>query len=259
MQIVRLAIEGAAASLRRARESGARVAYGLYAWVIALAIGVPAVLRIALCREQAHAWMLNHLAASRLVRAWRIPFSVRSESDVPLPVPHVVVANHCSYLDSIFVAALLPHPHIVVAKAELQRIPVLRAYLRSLGTIFIERSAPEQRLLEVEQMKAALARGLSVIIFPEGTFTAEPGLRPFHLGAFEIALASGVPVIPVTLHGTRSVMRDGQWLPCRLPVSVVVGAPLTQPTGEDALAATVHLRDTARAQILRHCGEPDLL
>lgn len=235
------------------------MAYGLYAWVVALVIGVPGVLRIALCREQAHAWMLNHLAASWLIRAWRIPFSVKSESDVDLPVPHVVVANHCSYLDSIFVAALLPRPHIVVAKAELQRVPILRAYLRSLGIIFVERSAPEQHLLEVERMKAALRRGLSVIIFPEGTFTAETGLRPFHLGAFEIAVATGAPIIPVTLHGTRSVLRDGQWLPRRLPVSAVVGAPLTQPAGEDAFAAAVHLRDAARAQVLRHCGEPDLL
>jgi acyl carrier protein len=259
VQLLRLAIEGAAAPLRRARESVAQVAYGLYAWVVALVIGVPGMLRIALCREQARAWRLNHLAARWLVAAWRIPFSVKSETDVDMPVPHVVVVNHCSYLDSIFVAALLPSPHIVVAKAGLLRVPVLRIYLRKLGIIFVERSAPEQRLLEVERMKAALGRGLSVIIFPEGTFTAETGLRPFHLGAFEIAVATGAPIIPITLHGTRSVLRDGQWLPRRLPVSAVIGAPLTRSAGEDAFAAAVHLRDAARAQVLRHCGEPDLL
>lgn len=259
VQMLRLAIEDVAAPLRRARDSGARVAYGLYAWVIVLVIGVPGVLRIALCREQAHAWRLNHLAARRLVRAWRIPFSVKSQTATDMPVPHVVVANHCSYLDSVFLAALLPSPHIVVAKAELLRFPVLRNYLRNLGIIFVDRSAPEQRLLEVERMKAALARGVSVIIFPEGTFTAETGLRPFHLGAFEIAVATGAPIIPITLHGTRSVLRDGQHLPRRLPVSAVIGAPLTLPAGEDAFARAVQLRDAARAHMLQHCGEPDLL
>ena len=258
VQMLRLMLEGAVVRLQRALTAAAHVAYGLYAWGAVLLIGIPAIVRIALCREQAHAWHLNHLAASRLIRAWRIPFSAKWEIQGDLPEPHVIVANHCSYLDSIFVAALLPRPHVVVAKAELQRIPVFGAYLRSLGIIFVERSAAEKRLLEVQQMKSAIAAGTSLIIFPEGTFTREAGLRAFHLGAFEIAVACGAPIIPLTLHGTRWVLRDGQWLPRRLPVSAVVGAPLTVPAGSDAFSAAVQLRDAARAQILRHCGEPEL-
>ncbi len=258
VQMLRLMTESSVLRLRRTRAAVARVTYGLYAWGIVLVIGVPAVLRIALCREQAHAWHLNHLAASRLIRAWRIPFTAKWETPPDLPEPHVVVANHCSYLDSIFVAALLPRPHIVVAKAELQRIPLFGAYLRSLGIIFVERSAAEKRVREVPQMKDALATGTSVIIFPEGTFTRDPGLRAFHLGAFEIAVACGAPIIALTLSGTRRVLRDGQWLPRRLPVSAVIGAPLPARGGPDAFSAAVQLRDAARAQILRHCGEPGL-
>jgi 1-acyl-sn-glycerol-3-phosphate acyltransferase len=197
------------------------------------------------------------VAASRIVRGWRIPFSVESES-VDLPEPHVIVVNHCSYVDSIFVAALLPRPHTVVVKAELQRIPVIRSYLRSMEIIFVERSAPEKRSLEMERMKAALARGTSVIIFPEGTFSPSSGLRHFHLGAFEIAAATGAPIVPLTLRGTRRVMPDGHWLPNRLPVNAVIGPPLIIPTGADSFRAALQLRETARAHILHHCGEPDL-
>ena len=199
------------------------------------------------------------MAASWLIRAWRIPFSVESETDVTMPVPHVIVANHCSYLDSIFVASLLADTHNVVAKAELLRIPILRTYLKKLGIIFVERATPAQRLVEVDRMKGALAQGLSLIIFPEGTFTAERGLRPFHLGAFEIAVATGAPIIPITLKGTRAVLQDGHWLPRRLPVSAVIGAPLPPPSGEEAFAAAVCLGNTVRSQVLKHCGEPDLL
>jgi 1-acyl-sn-glycerol-3-phosphate acyltransferase len=71
-------------------------------------------------------------------------------------------------------------------------------------------------------------------------------------------VAAGVPVIPVSLHGTRLVLRDGQRLPRRAPTRAVGGAPITAPAGEGAFAAAVHLRDTARACILGHCGEPDL-
>ena len=258
VQMLRLMAEGALVPLRRGAAATARVTYGLYAWGVAVVIGVPAVVRIALCREQAHAWHLNHRAARRLIRAWRIPFSAKWEVEGNLPEPHVIVANHCSYLDSVFVAALLPRPHIVVAKTELQRIPVFGAYLRRLGIIFVERSTAETRLHEVPRMKSALAAGTSVIMFPEGTFTREAGLHAFHLGAFEIAVACGAPVIPLTLRGTRFVLRDGQWLPRRLPVSAVVGAPLTVSAGNDAFSAAVQLRDAARARILEHCGEQEL-
>lgn len=258
VQMLRLAIEAALAPLGRGLQVGTRTVYGLYAWAVLFVIGVPAGLLIALQGDQARAWHLTHRAASWLVRAWRIPFSVKWETPMDLPVPHVIAANHCSYLDSIFIASLLPDPHIVVAKAELHHVPVFRSYLDKLGIIFVDRSAPERRLLEVEQMKNALARGRSVIIFPEGTFTSGTGLRPFHLGAFEIAVASGAPVIPLTLRGTRSVLRDGQRLPRRLPVEAVVGAALTAQAGEHAFDAAVRLRDATRAQVLHHCGEPDL-
>ncbi len=145
-----------------------------------------------------------------------------------------------------------------VVKAELQRIPILRTYLQKLGSIFVERSAPDRRALEIEQMESALARGTSVIVFPEGTFTRVAGLRPFHLGAFEIAVKSNVPVIPLTLHGTRSMLRDGHSLPRRLPVRAVVSAPLVLPTGKDIFSTALRLRDMTRTAVLQHCGEPEL-
>lgn len=115
-----------------------------------------------------------------------------------------------------------------------------------------------QRLLEVQRIKDALAHGHSVIIFPEGTFTSVTGLRSFHLGAFEIAAATGTPVIPLTLRGTRSVLRDGQRLLRRLPVEAVIGNPLLASAHGDVFAVAVQLRSAARTQVLRHCGEPDL-
>jgi 1-acyl-sn-glycerol-3-phosphate acyltransferase len=83
-----------------------------------------------------------------------------------------------------------------------------------------------------------------------------PGLLPFHMGAFVIASQSGVPVVPVTIRGSRSALRDGQWLFHRSRLSVTFSAPI-EPKGSDWNAA-IQLRDTTRAEILRLCGEPDL-
>ncbi len=259
LQVLHLTIQGALPELQRIARAGARIAYGMYAWlavtVFFVVIGLPSLL----LSDRRRVWRLNHRAAGWLIRALRIPFSVSREADVNLSAPHIIVTNHCSYVDSFFIGAVLPEPHLFVAKTELQRVPVLRAWLRKIGTIFIERFEPTQSVAEVARLQQQLAQGNSIVMFPEGTFTRETGLRPFRLGAFEVAAASSVPVIPLTLRGTRSVLRDGQWLPRRLPVSAVVGQPLTAAPSDERFTIAVRLRDMAREQILAHCGEPDLL
>jgi len=259
LQMLHLAMQGALPELQRIARAATRVAYGLYAWlavgVLFVAIGLPSLLIL----DRRRVWRLNHRAAGWLIHALRIPFTVTRETDVDFSAPHIIVTNHCSYVDSILIGAILPEPHLFVAKTELQRAPVLRTWLRRLGTIFIERFEPAQSLTEVHRLQKELEQGNSLVMFPEGTFTRETGLRPFHLGAFEVAVASGVRVIPLTLRGTRSVLRDGQWLLRRLPVSAVVGQALAASPSDDRFAAAVRLRDMAREQIRAHCGEPDLL
>ena len=98
--------------------------------------------------------------------------------------------------------------------------------------------------------------------FPEGTLMRAPGLLPFRLGAFDAAAAAQVPVVPVAIRGTRSILRDQSWFPRRGAIAVTV-APAIDPAvisaeaGGDAWKAALKLRDLARERILRHCGEPD--
>jgi 1-acyl-sn-glycerol-3-phosphate acyltransferase len=259
LQLLRLTIQGALPELQRIARSAARTAYGLYAWLTVLVLFVAIGLSGLLLRDPRRIWRLNHRAAGWLIRALRIPFSVTWEADVDLSAPHIIVANHCSYVDSVLIGAILPNLHSFVAKTELQRLPVLRSWLSKIGTIFIERFEPAQSVAEVDRLQQELAKGNSLVIFPEGTFTRETGLRPFHLGAFRAAAASAVPVIPLTLRGTRSVLRDGQWLLRRMPVNAVVGPRLAVAPSDDPFPTAVRLRDMAREQIRAHCGEPDLL
>jgi 1-acyl-sn-glycerol-3-phosphate acyltransferase len=258
VQMLRLAIESAGPALRRIVQAGTRTAYGWYAWVAVVAFW-SVVWAIGLMLPRPHQiWRLNHRAARWLISALRIPFLVSWETGTDLAAPHIIVTNHCSYVDSIFVAAALPYPHLFVAKAELQRAPVLGAWLRRIGTLFIERFEPVQSVGEVTRLQQFLAQGNSLVMFPEGTFTRVTGLRPFHLGAFQVAAASGVPIIPLTLRGTRSVLRDGQHMLRRMPVSALASSPIVAPAGVDRFTSAVRLRDAARGNILRHCGEPDL-
>jgi 1-acyl-sn-glycerol-3-phosphate acyltransferase len=93
-------------------------------------------------------------------------------------------------------------------------------------------------------------------MFPEGTFERAPGLLPFHMGAFTIAARASLPIIPVAISGTRSILRGDQWFPRRGAVTVRVGEPIA-PGGTD-FGAAVRLRDATRAAILAGCGEPEV-
>ena len=105
----------------------------------------------------------------------------------------------------------------------------------------------------------AASRGKPLVFFPEGTFTRRAGLLPFHLGAFVVAARARVPVIPVAIRGSRALLRGKRWFPRRSAVVVTIGAPIMPPdNAADAFAAAVQMRATAREEIVRHCGEPDI-
>ena len=98
-------------------------------------------------------------------------------------------------------------------------------------------------------------QGVAPLVFPEGTLRREPGLLPFRMGAFVAATQAGVPVVPVVIRGTRSMLPDGIWIPRPARLEVWVGEPLV-PEG-DGWHAAIALRDKARAAILARSGEPD--
>ncbi|HEX7181644.1 MAG TPA: AMP-binding protein [Thermoanaerobaculia bacterium] len=172
------------------------------------------------------------------------------------PGPRIVAANHQSYLDGFVLTAVLPPDFAFVAKRELEERFIARVFLRRLGTVFVERFEAGQGMEEARKLLEALRNGQSVVIFPEGTFHRAPGLLPFRMGAFLVAAEAGVPVVPVTIRGTRSMLRGDDFFP-RRGTATVVAAPPVSPSGTDWQAA-VRLRDDVRSEILARCGEPDL-
>lgn len=94
-----------------------------------------------------------------------------------------------------------------------------------------------------------------MVFFPEGTFRREAGLLSFRLGAFLTAARSDIPLLPVTLIGTRSLLCAERWWPQRSELKVLIGKPL-HAEGHDWQAA-LQLQNAARRQILALLNEPD--
>jgi 1-acyl-sn-glycerol-3-phosphate acyltransferase len=168
----------------------------------------------------------------------------------------VVVANHASYLDWLVLMSVLPPGTAFVAKRELARRQPLRWLLERAGTRFVTRDDTHAAVEDARALSRAAREGETLAFFPEGTFTRAPGLRPFHMGAFAVAASAGLPVVPVSLKGTRAVLRADSWCPRRRPVRVRVHAPL-RSRGDDWHSG-LQLRDAARLSIASGCGEPVL-
>ena len=168
----------------------------------------------------------------------------------------VYVSNHSSYLDALVLIATLPPEVTFVAKRELAQSRLLGPFFRRLGCLFVERHAVHEALTSAAEMHAALAARRSLLVFPEGTFQREPGLLPFHMGAFNAAAATAAAVVPVALRGTRTMLPDGALLPRPAALEVMIGTPLAP--ADDSWHAAVKLRQLCREYILAHVREPDL-
>ena len=255
-QIAVLVGQALQARLRRGLRELGHAAYGTCAWLLFVPVAALGLLALPLLRTPRRRLRLAGALARALVRMLRVPLVVTGREHLAGTGPTVLVANHASYVDAmVLVATLPPHVHYV-AKREFGQQPVMGNALRRLGTHFVERVDPARGVEDTRELVAAAGRGETLVFFPEGTFSRAPGLRPFRIGAFSVAAEAGIPVTPVVLRGTRSLLREYSWLPNRGTVEIAVQPPIA-PDGADWSAA-VRLRDRVRESMLQACGEPDL-
>ncbi|MDO8904641.1 AMP-binding protein [Hydrogenophaga sp.] len=199
----------------------------------------------------AAAWHFCHKAARMLLRLAGVRLELHGLEHLPANARCVLVCNHASYLDGLVLVAALPSPHTFVAKRELEHQRVAGRFLKRLGVAFVERFDPKRSVADAQQMTKAAQSGAPLLVFPEGTFVAAPGLLPFRLGGFLAAAHAGVPVVPVTLGGTRQLLGADRWWPRKTTLTVRVGAPLLADPSLTPFAAAVQLRDKARRVITR--------
>ena len=187
----------------------------------------------------------------RLTGAWP---KVRGLENLP-PDAAVVVANHASYPDGVLLTAVLPHRYRFVIKKEITEVPLVHFFLQRIGAHFVERFDPRRSASDARRILQTARSGESLAFFPEGTFRAEPGLRPFRAGTFTIAARSNMPVVPLTIRGTRQMLPAHRWLPQPARLDVHIHEPLHE-TAERPVAEVL---DYARLRILEQLDEPDLV
>jgi putative phosphoserine phosphatase/1-acylglycerol-3-phosphate O-acyltransferase len=181
-----------------------------------------------------------------------VELQVEGEQHLYAQRPAVFIFNHQSALDSLLMARLVRRDVVGVAKRELESAPVLGALLRLAGTVFVDRGDRAQATLAMQPAIDAMREGWSVAIAPEGTRSATQKLGPFKKGAFRMAMAAGVPIVPVVIRNALDALPKGGLVIRPATVEVVVHPPIpttgwTRETLDERIAEVRRLFDATLA------------
>ncbi|HEY3445905.1 MAG TPA: AMP-binding protein [Myxococcales bacterium] len=207
------------------------------------------------------AWIASEAVLWSMRVIWHI--DIQGVENLPEKGPFLVCPNHLTYLDPLWLAAVLPHHQrqrgCSFGKAELWKNPITK-FLANLGrAIPVEREG--DALPALRAGLEVLKSGQPLLMFPEGTRSRSGQLSEFRRGAAKLALASGAPIVPARLIGTYEVWGAHKLLPRVLPhrnfkrmrLQVVIGEPLVATPiadGEKIAAAELELTERLRKAVL---------
>jgi 1-acyl-sn-glycerol-3-phosphate acyltransferase len=255
VQVTRLAAVAAGRTTRSWLQRTFDWLYGLYAAVAFAVFLLPTWTAAYFAPTRASASRATQIGTRMFFRMMFIPIRVRGWEHVAAGRPHVFVANHTSFLDVLLFLAIFQFPYRFVSKKEVASWPFIGTFIRRREDFAFERGDRAARLAQAEALERSLREGVSLLIFPEGTFQAAEGVRGFQLGAFKAAQAMNVPVVPVALRGPRQILRDGTRLPRPGAIQVTFCPPLARRRDAPEFAEIIRMRDAARAAIAEHSGE----
>lgn len=154
-----------------------------------------------------------------------VKLTVIGRENIPDDAPVLYVGNHNSYFDIIITYTLCKGLTGYIAKDDIEKVPLLRNWMRLLYCLFLKRGDPKQNLKVILQAIDHIKNGISIFVFPEGTRGKSEEMLPFKEGSMKIAEKTGCPVIPVAISNTRGIIPR---VPIVKPAHVIVefGQPI---------------------------------
>ena len=199
-----------------------------HAAAVSLSICLPTVIQAAfgrltpeICDERLDTWSRKILARAR------VSLDVFGRENMPPGETFVIMSNHQSFYDIPVLFQALKLRVRMVAKKELYVIPLWSHAMRAAGFVEIDRSNRHQAIRSLKAAETALAGGTNIWIAPEGTRSSTGRLGPFKKGGFQMALATGARILPVSIDGSRNaLLAHGYRVHNDAHVRVTISAPI---------------------------------
>jgi 1-acyl-sn-glycerol-3-phosphate acyltransferase len=198
----------------------------------------------------AQKWLTLSVDAARVIMGIR--YEIQGQENLPVgeTSPAILLVKHQSTYETFLMPAIMPHPLAYVFKKELLYVPFFGWAIGSLDMIHIDRSQRSKAFAKVvEQGKALLARGVWVIMFPEGTRIPRGERGSYKSGGSRLAIATGAPVIPVAVTSAKCWPRKA-FIKYPGVVAVSIGKPIPSE-GRDADELTREVEAWIEAEMHR--------
>lgn len=191
-----------------------------------------------------------------IIKTSRVRVHIEGLENIPPDHTVLFCANHPSAMDIPLMFVCLPVQFRFAAKRSLFHMPFLGWHLRRSGHIPVDREHPKKAIQSLEKAAERIRAGTPVLMFPEGHRSREGGLGTFKSGSFYLAIQAGVPLIPITINGTRRVLKPDSLHIHPGVVEVIIHPPIpTQGLGlGDVNALSLRVRE---AVLSRFTGDGD--
>ena len=170
---------------------------------------------------------------------------VAGREKIPRDRPVIYITNHQSHLDVVALIQALPGQFRAIAKKELFSIPVFGWAIWLAGFIRIDRTDREKAFRSLDIAAGKIRSGRSILVFAEGTRSQDGRLLPFKKGGFVLAIRSGVPIVPISISGSRAILSKNSRDVRKGIIDVVIGDPV------DSTAFTMESKDELIAIVRR--------
>jgi 1-acyl-sn-glycerol-3-phosphate acyltransferase len=185
-----------------------------------------------------------------MLKVTRVHPVIRGREKIDKEQSYVVISNHQSEYDILALVTTLGIQYRWIIKKELRKVPMFGYALYASRNIFIDRGDHEQAMQSIRNGLERLPRGVSVMFFAEGTRSADGSIAPFKKGGFLVALEKGLPILPVTVNGSRRILPKKSLVFTPGPIEVVVADPID--TREFSRETMQDLVDKTRKVIISH-------
>jgi 1-acyl-sn-glycerol-3-phosphate acyltransferase len=212
----------------------------LYVVPATAVLGIIAIIVSFFTRSGNTVHIIARIWAKSILTVSGIDVSVSGLSNIDPGRSYIFMSNHRSNFDIPVLLGCLPVQFRWLAKAELFKIPIFGRAMSGAGYVKIDRFNRASAIKSIDQVAAKMKNGVSVMIFPEGTRSEDGHVKPFKKGGFVMAVDSQVPIVPVILQGTRSIMSKGSWLISPGSVRMFIEEPIvtrgyTRQTKDDLI------------------------
>jgi 1-acyl-sn-glycerol-3-phosphate acyltransferase len=218
----------------------------VFAVLYTLFISAMILLIVPITRNERYFHFLARMHAKGILGTCGISIRVEGLENIDFSHSHIYVSNHASFFDIPAVIAAIPDQIRIVYKKELEKVPIFGWGLKFGKTyIAIDRKRGQDALQSLDEAAGKIRDGASVLLFAEGTRTADGTLQPFKRGPFYLAVRSGVPIIPVAIKGSYRVLPRHSYRITPGVITVVVHKEIPAPLSHEreaemALRSSVH-------------------